>query len=232
MKKLLIAAVVLMYGGCVDYTEELWFNPDLSGRIQVNITIEEKLVKLIEETNRRDNIFTEEGINNRFERVEGIRIIEAKVYTDGENRLSSFTLAFDSIESLMRISNAKKETNFLGEISITKTVSGTYVFDRIVVMSNDAQQKVIDEVMDQYTWVYRVHLPGKVLEVNKSINSFDRDKGSLTWVYSLKELTKNPQVMRAIYEAPEPVDYSALIFACAVFLLMFGGLFYILRKHF
>ena len=232
MKKLLIAAVVLLYGGCVDYSEELWFNSDLSGRIQVKITIEEKLVKLIEETNRRDNIFTEDGIYDRFERVEGIRIIDVKIYTDGESRLSSFILAFDSIESLTRISNAKKETNFLGDISITKNENGTYTFDRTVVMSNDSKMNMIDEVMDQYTWVYRVHLPGKVLEVNKSINSFDRDKGSLTWAYSLKDLTQNPQTMRALYEAPEPVDYSALIFACVVFLLMFGGLFYVLRKHF
>ncbi len=164
--------------------------------------------------------------------MEGIRIIEAKVYTDGESRLSSFTLAFDSIESLTRISNAKKETNFLGDISITKNDDGTYFYDRIVVMSNDSKMNMVDQVMDQYTWVYCVHLPGKILEVNKSIDSFDRDKGSLTWVYSLKELTKNPQVMRALFEAPDPVDYSALIISSAIFMLMFAGLFYFLRKHF
>lgn len=220
MKKILLLPVFILFvcAGCLNYSEEIWFNNDMSGTITMDILIDEKLVNLSEQAGRVDNIFSEEGIRNRFGNIGGIKLIESKILNDRGNRHATITLDFESIESLKNVSDAKKETGFLGEIEVIKTDS-LITYSRTVVMSDDAENKMIDQYMGQFVWRYTVHFPNKVLQVNRSVSAFDTSNNTATWEYSLAELTKQPQRMIAVFVTPSPRDYIAMIVGGLVFLV-------------
>ena len=221
MKRTLLLSVIavpLLFAGCLEYTEEIWFKNDMSGTIKMDIVIEEKLVGLNEEANREDNIFSLEGIHNRFGAIEGLKLVDATIDTVGDKRHTSITLDFDSLESLHKISNAGEKTDFLGTIEVIMTDS-LVTYTRTVVMSDDAKNTMIDQYMEQFAWSYTVHFPNKVLEVNRTVSTFDTSNNTATWEYTLAELMKNPRTMKAVFAAPSPRDYSAMAVGGLLFLV-------------
>ena len=229
MKKLLLVTVAVLFSGCVDYTEELWLNEDMSGTIKMDIVIDEKLATLTEQE-RPDNIFSEGGIRSRFSNVRGVELVGAEAHTEGDKRVSTCTLKFDSIESLKNISNAKKETNFLGDIFIAQGDSGRVTYTRTVVMSDDAKNKMVDQILKGFTWTYTVHFPGKILGVDSSANFIDKDTHTVTWVYSLTDLTKKPHTMKAVFTPQAHFDYKALSLAGIVFIVVFVVLYKVMKR--
>jgi len=221
MKKaflLSIIAVPLLFTGCLEYSEEIWFKNDMSGTIKMDIVIEQKLVDLTKEAKREDNIFSLKGIQNRFGALEGITLVDATIDTAGDNRHTSITLDFDSLESLNKISNTGKKTDFLGSIEVIMTDS-LVTYTRTVVMSDDAKNTMIDKYMEQFIWSYTVHFPNKVLEVNRTVSSFDTSNNTATWEYTLADLMKNSRTMKAVFAAPSPRDYVAMAAGGLLFLV-------------
>ena len=226
---LFVITVPLLCTGCLEYSEEIWFKNDMSGTIKMDIVISEKLVELNEEAGHADNIFTAEGIKNRFGTVKGLTLVDTHIHTEDENRHTSITLDFDSLESLRKISNSRKETGFLGNIAIIITDS-LFTYTRSVVMSDDAKNATIDQYMGQFTWTYTVHFPNKVLEVNRSVSAFDTSNNTVTWEFTLGELTKGPQFMKAVFAAPSPRDYTAMAVGGIVFMSFVVALYKVLGK--
>ncbi len=228
MKKALllsvIAAALCLFAGCLEYSEEIWFKNDMSGTIKMDIVIEEKLVGLNEEANREDNIFSLQGIQNRFGTIEGLKLIDATIDTVGENRHTSITLDFDSLESLNKISNAGKKTDFLGTIAVIMTDS-LVTYTRTVVMSDDAKNTMMNQFMEQFVWSYTVHFPNKVLEVNRTVSAFDTSNNTVIWEYTLADLMKNPRSMKAVFAAPSPRDYIAMVAGGLLFLVFITVLY-------
>ncbi|MCE5250958.1 hypothetical protein LLG96_12130 [bacterium] len=231
MKKMLLtAAVAVLCSGCVEYTEEIWFNEDMSGKIRMDIVIDEKLAALSEQEGRTDNVFSETGIRNRFSNIEGVKLIEAGARTEGEKRVSACTLMFESLDALGRISNAKKETNFLGDFYIAHGDSGRVAYTRTIVMSDDAKSQLVDQVLKGYTWSYTVHFPGKILGVDRTANFIDKDTNTVTWVYSLADLTKKPRTMKVVFTPRTHIDYKAITVAGIVFVIFFFVTFRFMKK--
>ena len=214
---LIVITVPILFAGCLEYSEEIWFKNDMSGTIKMDIVIEEKLAGLNEQANREDNIFSLEGIRNRFGAIAGIKLVVATIDTVGDNRHTSITLDFDSLESLNKISNAGKKTDFLGNIEVIMTDS-LVTYTRTVVMSDDAKTAMIDQYMEQFIWSYTVHFPNKVLEVNRTVSAFDTSNNTVTWEYTLADLMKNPRTMKAVFVAPSPRDYIAMAAGVLLFL--------------
>ncbi len=227
MKKLIMAAALLLFSGCVKYNEELWFNKDLSGRIKVDVTVEEKIARSIEKTGL--DIFTQEGVEELYGGIDGVRVIEMNSTTEGTNRHTAFTLSFDTLESLQHIANAMKDTEFLGFITIEKNPSGSSSFARQMVMRKDARNLITPEQMNSIDWNFMVHFPGKVLEANTPPGR-ERVKDTRSWVYSLRELANDPQTMKATFAPVSSFDIVALVIAGAVFMFMFFVLYRMLMK--
>lgn len=227
MKKRVMATVLLLFSGCVKYNEELWFNDDLSGRIKVSVTVEEKIARNIEKTGL--DIFTQEGVDGLYGGIEGVRVIEMNSTTGGTNRHTTFTLSFDTLESLQHIASAMKDTEFLGFITIEKNPSGSSTFARQVVLRKDARRLITQEQMNNIDWNFIVHFPGKVLEANTPPGR-ERMKDTRSWVYPLRELANNPQTMKATFAPVSSFDIVALVIAGAVFMFMFFVLYRMLMK--
>ncbi len=227
MKKLVMAAVLLLFSGCVKYNEELWFNKDLSGRIKVDLTIEEKIAKDIEKAGF--DFFTQVGVEELYSRIEGVRVIEMNSITEGTNRHTTFTLSFDSLESLQHIASAVKDTEFLGFITIEKNPSGSSTFTRLVVLRKDARRLISPEQMNSIDWNFKVHFSGKVLEANTPPGK-ERMKDTRSWIYPLSELANTPQTMKVTFAPVSSFNIVALVLAGTVFMFMFFVLYRMLMK--
>ena len=87
------------------------------------------------------------------------------------------------------------------------------------------------EALTAFKWIYKVHFPGKVFEVNNNVSMADKDKGTATWVFTLKDLVRRPQNMVVVYAVPAAVDFKALGIAGIVFLGFFVMLYKVLMKR-
>ncbi len=229
MYALLAAAVLaLIVTGCFDYREEIWLNKDLSGRIKMHFVVPEFFVTMSEQAGRTDTIFSAEGIRNRFGAVPGITVVSAESDTSDANRVIDFELEFDSLEAFERISNAKKETNFLGEITINRTEKGNVSFSRTISLADSLMQSVTmyDEMLNKRFWVTRIHFPGHVLSTNAPDSNVDPETGNtVTWAYSIAVLTKGHRTMYAVYSAPSPRRYIYMGLSALVFFAVFAALY-------
>ena len=228
MKKLIMAAVLFLFGGCVRYSEELWFNGDLSGRIKIDVQIDEKTARNIEKTGL--DIFTEEGIEKLYGGIEGVRVIEMSSATDSTDRVGTFTLSFNSVETLHHIAEAMKDSEFLGFITVKENPSGSSTFERQVVLRKDTRCLITPEQMNSIEWTFKVHFPGKVLEANTPPDK-ERKNDTRVWVYSLRELVNSPQVMKATFAPVSSFDIVALTIAGVVFIALFYILYRALTKR-
>jgi len=198
--------LLALCAGCVEYTEEIWLNRDMSGTIRMNIIVNEMIANLTEEAGRSDSILSEEGARLRFSNLEGIRLTDVKAQRDSLARIISITLDFDTLESLRNISNATKETNFLGDISVRPLEDGRFLFTRNVVMNDDDGNLVADKMLSDFTWMYTLHLPGRLVEANVPTDNIDYDHNTVTWLFSLALLAQGPEKMQVIFEAPRHGD--------------------------
>ena len=228
MKKLAMVAVLLLFSGCVRYSEELWFNEDLSGRIKVDVLVEEKTARNIEKTGI--DIFTEEGVNELYGGIEGVRVIEMSSATDSTDRLTTFTLSFDSLEALQHIAGALKDTEFLGFITVEENPSGSSTFERKVVLRKDARRLITPEEMNSIEWNFKVHFSGKVLEANTPPDK-ERKNDTRVWVYPLRELVNSPQTMKATFAPVSSYNIFAFMIAGVVFITLFLVLHRMLTKR-
>jgi len=230
---LILFCTVVLFAGCVDYKEEIWFNRDMSGTITMDFTIGEMFVDLSEEAERTDNIFTEEGIRNRFSAVEGLAIISSEVYTVDENRIIRIALKFDSLESFRKISNATKKTDFLGAITLSTTPDGNISFSRTISLSDSTIKSyaVYDEMLNKRFWISRIHFPGYIISANAPEENIDDKTGNtVIWAYSIAILTKGPQTMNAVFTSRSSRNMFHLAIAAVVFLAVFGVFYIMLGK--
>ena len=228
---LLCAAVLL--AGCVDYKEEIWFNRDMSGTITMDFTIGEMFVDLSNEAERTDNIFTEEGIRNRYSSVEGLDIISSEVYTVDENRIIRIALKFDSLEAFRKISNATKKTDFLGDVTLSTTPDGNISFSRTISLSDSSIKSyaMYDTMFNKRFWISKIHFPGYIISANAPDENIDDKTGNtVIWAYSIAVLTKGPQTMNAVFTSRSSRNIFHLAIAAVVFLVVFGLFYMMLGK--
>jgi len=228
-----IALAALLYAGCFDYREEIWFNKDLSGRIEMHFIVPEFFVDMSEQAGRTDNLFTPEGIRGRFGSIPGLTLLGAETRTEEENRMIDITLEFDSLESFRRISNATKETDFLGDITVNRTGKGNVSFSRTISLTDSLMQSVTmyDEMLNKRFWITRIHFPGHIISTNAPDQNVDADTGNtVIWAYSIAVLTKGHRTMYAVYSAPSPRRYLYMGLAALVFVIVFAALYKVLGK--
>ena len=230
---LLVLMMCALCAGCMDYKEEIWFNRDLSGTITMDITIPEMFVTISEQAGRTDNIFTEEGIRSRFEPVEGLSVISAQAYTVGEDRVIRISLKFDSLEAFRMISNASKDTDFLGDITVSQTQDGNIQFMRTISLADSAVTSfsMYDDLLNRRFWITRIHFPGYVLSTNAPEENINEDThDTVTWAYSVAVLTRGPQTMEAVFTGRGSSKLMPLALAAVVFFIVFAALYKVLWK--
>jgi len=222
---------LMISGGCIDYSEEMHLNRDYSGTLTMSFAIAELYVGLSEDVGRTDNLFTEDGIRNRFKDIEGVEFLSSDIRKEEDVRYISITLKFDSLEAFDRISNAKSQTDFLGEINMTETEDGNVLFTRTVTLNKEKVENshMSDRLLDEFSWLYTVHFPGMIIRANTPESNIDYDRNTVTWAYSMAVLGAGPERMVVVFTPPEKPNYLMMVIAGLIFIVVFGLLYRTLR---
>jgi hypothetical protein len=126
--------------------------------------------------------------------------------------------------------NTEFQINGMPDVLPVGYFSGRVAYTRTVVMSDDAKSQLVDQVLKGYTWSYTVHFPGKILGVDRTANFIDKDTNTVTWVYSLIDLTKKPRTMKVVFTPRTYIDYTAIAIAGVVFVIFFFVTFRVMKK--
>lgn len=228
---MILSIVLMASAGCIDYSEELHLNRDYSGTITMSFAIAEMYVGLSEDAGRTDNLFTEDGIRNRFADIEGVEYVSSDIRKEEDVRYISITLNFDSLEAFDRISNARSETDFLGEINVNETEDGNVLFTRTVTLSKEKVENshMSDRLLNEFSWLYTIQFPGTIIRANTPDSNIDYDRHTVTWAYSMAVLGAGPERMVVVFTPPEAPNYLMMVIAGLIFVVVFGILYRALR---
>jgi len=227
-----LCAVIALSAGCVNYKEELWFNKDLSGKARFTITVSEDFIGLWERSGRSTDIFTVEGIGQRFDNIAGVTLTETTVTPGDEERVIDFSLNFASFDAFRRISRAERNTGFIGAVSFSDARDGTVFFNRTISFADSSRPITEEQVvsLDKYSWESTVHFPGAVISANVPKTNMDAEKSNtVTWSYSLAVLSKGSETMRVAYEVPQRGNILGMLIPAVVFFGMIFGLLKLLK---
>jgi hypothetical protein len=124
MKRLLplLAALLLLLSGCVEYDEELWLNSNGSGRAKVRLV-------------HRSYYANTQEIMNKLDKP-GIHLEDIKRKQSGPHMIYEVELKFDSIEAFNSISDQLWSADFWGNITLAKNAKGNIEFQRLISLGS------------------------------------------------------------------------------------------------
>jgi hypothetical protein len=200
-----IAFVValLFLSGCVDYDEEMWLNPDLSGRVAMNISVKEELVR---GKTGFEKDMSEDGIRRDVERIPGVKLESFESFRDAGRAVAKLRIAFDSIEKLTRHETGvagSSPISFLGEVAVHEE-GRKIVLERTLralpaakakSMGEDMLAKGLSSLLFSKNYLaYKIHVPGELITANSQ--HIDGTSRTVEWKFTLAQAMRDPPVMR------------------------------------
>lgn len=186
------AVALLPLAGCLDYAEELVLNPDGSGKLTIDFTIDmkymEEVTKVLGDTPDPEELRgpTKEEVMEAVSESEGITVEEVEVKSRDKQSHVHLKLAFTSLEALSRLEGFGDERKLEFFDEGEGKVRVLYSFDTTdvvpvdeVVPSEGAPQGEVDPVekkimeitqraRDALRFRARMVLPGPILNSNGS----------------------------------------------------------------
>ncbi|HOZ02110.1 MAG TPA: hypothetical protein PLG20_09855 [Candidatus Syntrophosphaera sp.] len=190
MKKLLpLLFALLLLAGCVEYNEELWLNPDGSGRAKLRLV-------------HRSNYANTQEIMRKAE-LPGIHLIDSQVAKSGHNMVYSVTFKFDSIEAFNNVNDQLSAADFWGNVTLNRMPDGNIVFKRRISLGSqdtDAIDDILEGIYSQQqtehpVWTYKLHVPWKILTANTAAEYIDQKHKTVTWKYDTLQMWNKYEIM-------------------------------------
>ena len=228
MLPLLIIMLFLLVG-CVEYNEEMWLNPDGSGKVSLRLV-------------HRSNYANTQEIVRKSE-LPGIHLISSQVQKNGPFMVYKVTFKFDNIESFNRISEEPTPVDFLGQISINKNSEGHLVYKRRIslggseILEPGTESDSIDinllsdpddilasiykkQQKDYPKWNYTIHLPWKIISASTTADKIDYKNKTVSWEFDTEQMWNKSELMTV--EMKKGISWIVwVIIALAVLLLAF-----------
>ncbi len=225
MKRLLplLAALLFLLSGCVEYDEELWLNSDGSGRAKL------RLVHQSYYSNTQEII-------NKLEKP-GIHLIDIKLrQSKPNNMIYEVELSFDSIDAFNNVNDQLSSADFWGQITLSKNPIGNIVFRRKISLGgkelmeqlpdyhaeessdmpaepgsddmseedyinslpddNDILEGIYKQQQIEYpTWSYKLHVPWKIIHAGDNYASIDPKKRTVSWKFDTEKMWNGQELM-------------------------------------
>ena len=232
MKKKMLPLLIIMLFllvGCVEYNEEMWLNPDGSGKVSLRLV-------------HRSNYANTQEIMRKSE-LPGIHLISSQVQKNGPFMVYKVTFKFDNIESFNRISEEPTPADFLGQISINKNSEGHLVYKRRIslggseILEPGTESDSIDinllsdpddilasiykkQQKDYPKWNYTIHLPWKIISASTTADKIDYRNKTVSWEFDTEQMWNKSELMTV--EMKKGISWIVwVIIALAVLLLAF-----------
>ncbi len=190
---------VLFLAGCADYSEETWVNTDGSGKTRMEISIAKD--------GMAGKTIDKKDIEKELKAIDGIKVKNIEVTTKDNNQLVIIECSFKTLGAFMKLGQTQQgQTGFIGKVSFEKQPDGTYKFSRTIGVTTPTQENnkedkfqfIMKQMMSQFTWTYKVHLPGSILTANvANKDDLEKSKKTVTWRYNVGTIMTSGQTMEA-----------------------------------
>ena len=228
----LLCLPALIFTSCVEGEEEIWINPDASGRFTTHYEIPS--IALSQMGNPDDMIRALRMIDDK---EEGIEITTLTFEKEGSKVIFHLEATFKDASKLLEISD-RNEDLFVEEAhadpeqmdSIAGVINFrleglTPTFNRSVSLDGIFPPMISDrpKILGRSYFKYTIHLPAKVKTHNA--HSVSKDGQTVSWTFLLKEHFEHPMEMAFTTAIPTPwwawVILTFLIFglACLIWLI-------------
>lgn len=204
--------IASLLGGCVDYDEEMWLNGDLSGRVNMVISVSEEIVK---GSTGFEKDLSEAGVRRDVERLPGVKLEAFESFREAGKVVAKLRIAFDSVEKLTRHERGAGESSplsLLGALSLREE-GRKWVLERTVgalpetkaqSTGSDILAKGLGSLLfSKNHLAYKLHLPGEIITANSQ--HLDGKERTIEWNYTLAQAMREPPVMRAEWKKPFPL---------------------------
>lgn len=225
--------IAVSLAGCVDYDEEMWLNPDLSGRLSLVVSVREELVR--GQTGLERDL-SENGIRREVERIPGVKLVSFQSFRDSGKVIGKISLTFDSVEKLTRPETtvaSSTPVSFLGRIAIREE-GGHVIFTRMLPAMPQAhsdswgQQLLVQGLGSLFLsgnhLNYKLHIPAELLTANTS--HIDGAANTVEWQYTLAQAIREPPLMTAEWKQPRTFVKTLLWISLSLAIIALGAYFW------
>lgn len=203
---LMLLALLLLFG-CVQYDEELWINPDGSGRATLRL-VHRSQYENPEEIMRKANL-------------PGITLTESKITRVGANVVYNVSFSFKNIEAFNNVNDQVSSADFWGKITLNREPNGKISFKRRISLGSQEEDDFESIFMQQQTehpvWNYKLHLPWKIISSNASEKNIDRKGRTVSWSFDTSGMWNKDDTMTVDMEKGFPWWPIILVVLAVVF---------------
>ncbi len=190
---ILLVAILVLLTSCIEYREELWLEHDLSGRIHFDIGLPSM-------TGIEDDDISELSIVALCDTVEGITVTDHSTYLIDENTWIHVELTFDNIYLLNEIENEWFGKFYIFDEQGSRTLKRFITMSDTIKASSGNFANVLKYAMlGQYSWIYTLHFPDELYEVNAHLARTDTTRNTAVWEYSLASLINEQKTIMGRY---------------------------------
>ena len=215
MKRLaLLMLAMLALASCIQYNEELWINPDSSGRAMIRVKFRSEFL------NTSDLISASQK--------PGISDFEYSIAKTGEYFIYNISFKFNSIDTFNNVNDLINDVDPWGKISLNRSSGGKVSYTRRISVGNqeesdDGIDQIFAEIHKQKqpenpTWSYKVHLPWKIISSNADEGNIDRENKTVKWVIDPRNSNSSNAVMTV--EMEKTLPWVPIILVAIVVLLL------------
>jgi hypothetical protein len=215
MKKAVILLVALLaLAGCVEYEEELWLNPDGSGKAKLRLV-------------HRSNYANTQEILRKAQ-LPGIHLIDSKVAKVGPDVVYSVTFKFKDLESFNNVNDRIGAADFWGKITLNQEPDGNLILRRRIALGNQEEEDDFERLFSSQqtihpTWNYILHVPWKILATNADPGNVDYKARTIKWSYDTKQMWNRYETMTVQMKK----GYPWFVYLVVVAVLILLGFFVI-----
>jgi hypothetical protein len=211
-RTLAFVAIVTLLTGCIDYEEEMWLNGDLSGRVNMVVSVREEIVK---GATGLEKDLSEAGVRRDIERLPGVKLESFESFREAGKVIAKLRITFDSLEKLTRHETTVGESTPLSLLGATSLRSDgrKWIFERtLAALPKTKTQSTGSDMLVQGLGsfffsknhlTYKLHLPGEIITANSQ--RIDAKERTVEWSYTLAQAMREPPVMRVEWQKPFPI---------------------------
>lgn len=215
-RMVMVLFTLLLLAGCVEYEEEMWLNPDGSGKAKLRLV-------------HRSNYVNTQEIMDKSE-LPGIHLLDAQVSRAGRDVIYNVTFKFDSIEAFNNINDRIGEADFWGKITLNQEPKGNLVFKRRISLGGQDEEIDSEDILEGIysqkqtehpVWSYKLHVPWKILAANAMTEKVDKRKKTISWDFDTLEMWNKYETMTVEMKKGLPW----FVFALGLVVLVLLGFF-------
>jgi hypothetical protein len=231
---ILLASVMMLFllTGCIDYDEEMWLNPDLSGHVAMTISVQEELVR---GHTGFEKDMSEDGIRREVERIPGVKLDSFESFRDAGRVIAKLRITFDSIEKLTRSETGVAESSpisLLGAITVREE-GGKVFLERTMQALPQARAKSMGEdmllkglgslLLSNHYLTYTLHVPGDLITANTE--RIEGDGHTVQWKFTLAQAMREPPEMTVEWKKPFAWIWIVVGSVCAGAVIVASGMY-------